>query len=131
MEVWELLARAEIEDLVKRYAWSGDAGRSAELADLFTEDGVLESAHGPHVEGRAAIRAHLDAIAAAGRTAAAPTGFVRHNISNILVTFESPERAVANSYQLIATAQGRDRVLLKLLYLSGARVSEIATSLWR
>ena len=108
MEIWELLARAEIEDLVKRYAYYGDAGKSADLADLFVEDGVLESAHGVSVEGRAAIRGHLDGVAAAGRSADAPTGFVRHNVSNVLVAFEGPERAVVNSYQLIVTAQGVD-----------------------
>ena len=40
--MWELVAREHIRDTLARYNWSGDAGRLDNLADTFSEDGVLE-----------------------------------------------------------------------------------------
>lgn len=42
MELWELVARESVRDLVARYNANGDAGRFAEVARLFTPDAVME-----------------------------------------------------------------------------------------
>jgi hypothetical protein len=42
MEVWELVARESIRDLVARYNANGDAGRFAQVLELFAEDAAME-----------------------------------------------------------------------------------------
>ncbi len=58
MEIWELIARESIRDLVARYNANGDSGRFDPMLELFAEDAVLE-VPGRRLEGRAAIRAFL------------------------------------------------------------------------
>jgi hypothetical protein len=42
MEVWELVARESIRDLVARYNANGDAGRFAQVLELFADDAAME-----------------------------------------------------------------------------------------
>jgi hypothetical protein len=42
MELWELTARESIRDLVARYNASGDAGRFAQVLELFADDAAME-----------------------------------------------------------------------------------------
>ena len=46
MELWELMAREEIRDLVARYNANGDAGRFAQVLELFTPDARMELVDG-------------------------------------------------------------------------------------
>ena len=59
MEVWELMARESIRDLVARYNANGDAGRFAQVLELFAEDAVMElvsnEGHVQRYEGHEAI----------------------------------------------------------------------------
>ena len=55
MDVWELVAREEIRELVARYAHCADSGRFEELVALFAEDGVLEIVGREELHGRQAI----------------------------------------------------------------------------
>jgi hypothetical protein len=45
MELWELIARESIRDLVTRYNSNGDTGRFAQVLELFTDDAVMELPH--------------------------------------------------------------------------------------
>ena len=42
MEIWELVARESVRDLVQRYNANGDSGRFGPLLDLFAEDASME-----------------------------------------------------------------------------------------
>jgi SnoaL-like domain len=42
MELWEVVARESIRDLVTRYNSNGDSGRFAQVIELFAADAVME-----------------------------------------------------------------------------------------
>ncbi len=42
MEIWELVARENIRDLVARYNANGDSGRFDQMLDVFADDAVME-----------------------------------------------------------------------------------------
>ncbi len=107
MEQWELEAREQIRDTVARYAHCADAGRFAELAELFTVDGVFEVAGEPPHAGRDAILAFLTGTAR-DLAAATTAPVIRHHVSNVLIDVESPERAGASSYFFVVTERGPD-----------------------
>lgn len=116
----DLLAREAARDLIARYTWAGDRGRSADLADLFTVDGVLDvGEHGGRWEGRDGIRAELDRISAGGPDAGPHPGHVRHHVSSIHIEVLSPTEIAAGSYFAVHTRIGldhwgryRDRIVL-------------------
>jgi|GEM_PF-270855 len=92
--VRRLQDKDEIIDLVHRYSLLVDHKRPDELMELFTEDCTVDYGPGigPPSRGRVALRAMFDG----GRepTSARP-GFAAtsHHNANVLVTFESAERA--------------------------------------
>lgn len=109
MELWELEARELVRDLVASYTWAGDRGRSAELADLFTVDGVLDAgAHGGAWRGRDTIRAELDAVADRVAATGGTPGPVRHHVSNVRIRFLDRGTAEVSSYFLVLTTIGLD-----------------------
>ena len=100
-------ARAAIQHTFASYVRFADTGRSADLAALFAEDGVLRTDAG-EATGRAAITAFLEdakrSLAADPRGA----GRIRHHVSSVYVTFPTPDEARATSYFLAVTAAGPD-----------------------
>jgi hypothetical protein len=76
--------------LIHVYANLNDARKWAELAALFTEDGLMTRPTAPDqpIVGRATILAHLQAR---------PPRDTRHISSNIVVTVDSAEAATAES----------------------------------
>ncbi|MCU1371932.1 MAG: hypothetical protein JWO77_3126 [Ilumatobacteraceae bacterium] len=109
MERTELIAREGIRDLLGRYTWAGDAGRTAEVADCFTVDGVLDLGdHGGVLEGRAAIAAELDAVIARVASAADAPGPVNHHVSSVLITMTDPTTAAVRSYFAVHMVRGLD-----------------------
>ena len=109
MERTEIVAREAIRDLLARYTWAGDRGRSAEVADCFLDDGVLDTgAHGGRWEGREAIAAELAAVAdrvAAAATAPSP---VNHHVASVLIEVTEPTRALVRSYFCVYTDVAAD-----------------------
>jgi SnoaL-like domain len=106
VDPWEIAARVEIDDLISRYGRYADSGRSAELAELFTDDGVL-TAGDDEVQGRRAIAAYLDASKAslADRD---PAGRIRHHVSTRRIDLTSRTSARATCYFLAITGRGPD-----------------------
>lgn len=109
MERTELIAREGIRDLLGRYTWAGDTGRTAEVADCFTVDGVLDLGdHGGCLEGRAAITAELESVVARVSAAAEAPGPVNHHVSSIEITMADPTSATVRSYFCVYTDAGAD-----------------------
>jgi hypothetical protein len=112
VELWELIARERIRDTLAHYNWSGDAGREADLAEAFTEDGVLQMRGSEAYRGRRAIRDFIGGLAA--RDAAVLPGgppvrrLVRHLLTNTRFTALTPQEATAASYFTVVTEIGLD-----------------------
>lgn len=51
MELWEVLARESIRDLVARYNANGDSGRFAQVRELFSRDAVMDIGDGTVYRG--------------------------------------------------------------------------------
>jgi hypothetical protein len=107
VEAWEVEARAAIQHTFASYVRFADTGRSAALAALFVEDGVLRTDAG-EATGPAAITAFLED--AKRSLAAYPhgAGRIRHHVSSVYVTFPTADEARATSYFLAVTAVGPD-----------------------
>jgi uncharacterized protein (TIGR02246 family) len=137
------LQRAAVRDLVARYGTCADRGRSAELAALFTEDGVLEVAGSPPSRGRAEIVAFLDAMAEQFADGGPSSGMIRHHLTLIDIEPDGPEAADGTVYFLAVRADGldhwgryRDRLVRtdegwrfrhRLVLIEGAHPSSTAT----
>ena len=107
MELWEIAAREQIRDTLARYAHCADTGRFAELAALFTDDGVLAIDGRPPLRGRAAIEAFLTRTKT-NIAANLAQPFIRHHVSSIRIEVLSSDAASSASYFLAITERGPD-----------------------
>lgn len=105
----ELSAREAVRDLLARYTWAGDRGRSAELAACFLVDGVLDVGdHGGRWEGRAEIQRQLDAVAERIAAAGGGAGPVHHHVSSVLIDLLDTTSAEVRAYFCVFTDVGAD-----------------------
>jgi hypothetical protein len=56
MEIWELLARESVRDLVARYNANGDTGRFDQVVELFAPNAIMDIGDGQPKNGREEIR---------------------------------------------------------------------------
>jgi hypothetical protein len=107
MELWELVAREEIRQLVARYAQCADSGRFDELVALFAGDGMLRIDDRAPLQGRDAILAFLGDT---GRDLAASpaSGSIRHHVTTLRIDVSSPAAATGAAYFLVVTDGGPD-----------------------
>jgi SnoaL-like domain len=108
VELWELTARERIRDCLARYTWAGDAGRLAELAAAFCDDGVLEIRGSEPLHGRAAIIDMLGGVTGQATTPPDKKRIVRHNLANIRFGKIAPQQAEVSSYFTVFTEIGLD-----------------------
>jgi hypothetical protein len=105
MELWELVAREELRDLLTTYYRLGDSGRIAEQAALFEPDGVVE------LYGRGTF-VGPDAIATAykglneNHVADPGVTYIRHHSSNYSLSFDGPDEASGDGYWLLLNNHG-------------------------
>lgn len=107
--------RAEIHDLLSRFAFLADDGDLADLGALFAADGVWESGRVTW-HGREEIVAGLGKYRADGL--AGPGSGVRHVVTTVEVGIDGPERAHARCYVLVTgtTEDAAARLMLVSQY---------------
>jgi uncharacterized protein (TIGR02246 family) len=106
VEPWELEARECIRDLVARYNASGDAGRFDPMLALFAEDAVLEVPD-RRLDGRAAIRAYFESVAA-GEGGRPAVRLLRHHTATLQIDVDTREEARGRCYFQVFTERGLD-----------------------
>lgn len=107
MELWELIARESIRDLVARYNANGDSGRMDPLLELFADDAVLEVVEQRIYRGRDEIRG-LFTAAAEGEPGVEPPAFLRHHVSTHQIDLISRQSAKGRCYFVVFTDAGPD-----------------------
>ena len=106
MELWQLIARESIRDLVARYNAQGDSGRFDEMLKVFHPSAVMETP-GHVYEGYSGIREMLEG--AASRTLEGAGGnYVRHYTATHQIDLENEDRARGRSYYQVLTDRGLD-----------------------
>lgn len=110
MQIWELVAREQIRDTLARYNWSGDAGRLDDLAQTFCADGVLEIRGLAPLRGRSGIAGFLGGVTANVAPSPDVKAIVRHNLTNVMFTGLTEDRAHVSSYFSVVTRIGLDHV---------------------
>src|SRR5258708_39461959 len=126
MELWELIARESIRDLVARYNANGDSGRFEEMLKVFADDASMELVA---VDGTVRRYDGVDQVATiftetkAGWDATLPTGAAhrsggnagskaRHHIRHFTATHQidliDESHAVGRCYFLVVMPHGVD-----------------------
>jgi hypothetical protein len=113
MEIWELVVRESVRDVLARYNAYGDSGRMTDLLALFAENAVMDMG-GEVLTGRSAIG---DGFVAAGRDfvsfakrAGLPRDLpvLRHYTATHVIDATSPTTATCSSYYATFMAKGPD-----------------------
>jgi hypothetical protein len=107
MELWELVAREAIRDLVAGYAHAADRGRFAEVAALFADDGILDLPDGRSIRGRAGIEGFLTGTGADLRDATT-VPWIRHHVSSHRIAVQDQASAEGSAYFFVVTERGPD-----------------------
>jgi hypothetical protein len=115
MELWELIARESIRDLVARYNANADSGRFAEVLKVFADDAVMElvATDGTvrRFEGTEAIGTIFTGTKGdwdkAMRGAAVPH-HVRHFVATHQIDLLDEERAKGRCYFAVLMGHGLD-----------------------
>ena len=117
MEVWELIARESIRDLVARYNANADTGRFAQVLELFADDATMEVATAggevQHFDGHGEIATLFTGTKHRWDTeavAADPSHrhHVRHFVSTHQIDVEDRTHARGRSYFAVLMPHGLD-----------------------
>jgi hypothetical protein len=108
MELWELIARESIRDLVARYNANGDSGRFDAMLELFAEQAVMELPGATH-RGKSEIRAMFEGVSAGtGSGEGARARFIRHFTATHQIDLLDEVQARGRSYYVVFTDRGVD-----------------------
>ena len=105
MELWELMAREELRDLLATYYKLGDSGRVVEQAALFEPDGVVELYGRGKFVGREAIATAYQGLSEK-HTSEPDVTYIRHHSSNYIVQFQGENDATGDGYWLLLNNHG-------------------------
>ena len=123
MELWEVVAREAIRDLVTRYNANGDSGRFAQVYELFAPDAAMEISAG--IKGSGVYRGHdqisqiftgtrdtlidgAGAEAAAAAQAPAGSTYMRHYTATHQIDLVDQTHAKGRCYYQVLMPHGLD-----------------------
>ncbi len=106
MELWEVVARESIRDLVARYNANGDAGRFAQVIELFAADAVMELSDRSYV-GLDQIVTIFTGAKDTIRGGAAPS-YVRHSTATHQIDLHDDASATGRMYFTVISSIGLD-----------------------
>jgi hypothetical protein len=108
MELWELVARESIRDLVARYNANGDTGRFDQVVELFAPDAVMHTGDdvSPRV-GREEIRTIFTGARDGARFGDRPV-YLRHNTGTLQIDVIDEDHARSRCYYFVFTDVGLD-----------------------
>jgi hypothetical protein len=108
MEIWELVARESVRDLVQRYNANGDSGRFDPLLELFAEDASMD-VMGSVYRGHREIREFFEGVArGTGTQKGQKASFIRHFTSTHQIDVISENEARGRCYYAVLTDNGLD-----------------------
>jgi hypothetical protein len=107
MEIWEVIAREEIRDLVTRYNSNSDTGRFPQLLELFDDTSVMTIDGGMPYSGTSEIiniftnaKGRLDSVDV--------PKYIRHYVATHQIDIESETAARGRCYFAVLTHIGLD-----------------------
>jgi hypothetical protein len=107
MEVWQLVARESIRDLVARYNANGDSGRFDQVLELFAPDAVMEIAGEAPRVGHAEIRTIFVGARDRADWGDQPV-YLRHMTGTHQIDLIDETTATGRCYYFVLTAVGLD-----------------------
>jgi hypothetical protein len=110
MELWELVARESIRDLVARYNANGDTGRFAQVFELFAPDAVMELHDGELYEGIERIETIFTGTQATVKGLDSSKGrvYMRHHTSTLQIDVLDNTHARGRCYYQVLMGHGLD-----------------------
>jgi ketosteroid isomerase-like protein len=107
MELWQLMAREAIRDLVARYNANGDTGRFDQVLELFAPDAVLQL-DDRRLTGPEEIRSVFTGTRARTRSSQLRPAYVRHITGTHQIDLIDESRAEGRCYFVVMTRIGLD-----------------------
>lgn len=107
MELWELVARESIRDLVARYNANGDSGRFDEVLALFAPDAVMDVESAGVRTGHDEIRTIFTGARDRADWGLGPR-YLRHVTGTHQIDVVDERRATGRCYYFVLTAVGLD-----------------------
>ena len=107
MELWEVVARESIRDLVARYNANGDSGRFDQVLELFAPDAVMEIVGEPPMVGHDEIRTIFTGARDRAEWGERPV-YLRHVTGTHQIDLVDETSATGRCYYFVLTAVGLD-----------------------
>lgn len=107
MEMWELVARESIRDLVARYNANGDSGRYDHVIELFAPDAVMEIVGEAPKVGHDEIRTIFTGAAGRADWGDRPV-YLRHMTGTHQIDVIDESHATGRCYYFVLTHVGLD-----------------------
>jgi ketosteroid isomerase-like protein len=106
VELWELVARESIRDLVARYNANADSGRFDQVLDCFAPDAIMELDERPY-RGRDEIRTIFTGAAELAGAGREPI-IIRHHTSTLQIDLAGRDDATSRCYYQVLSGKGLD-----------------------